>query len=92
MAEMTSGLLWRMDARTPEAAATEWERIKSRFRERFGTEPVGAVVGEKAVALLDQAYDAGLLPPGSTLCLVARNIIDNADSAWWIHMHDAEES
>ena len=87
MAEMTAGLLWSMDARTPQAAAVEWARIKSRFRERYGTEPVGAVIGEKAVALLDQAFDAGLLQPSGVIALTARNIIDNAESAWWIHMH-----
>jgi hypothetical protein len=91
MPELRSGLLWRMDARTKEAAAAEWEHIKDRFRERYGTEPVGAVIGEKAVALLDQAHDAGLLRPSGVLALVARNIIDNEDSAWWVHMHNDEE-
>ncbi len=92
MPEMRPGLLWSFESRTPATAAVEWERIKARFRERYGTEPVGAVIGEKVCDLLDTAHETGLLPEGKTLCIVARNIIDNANSAWWVHMHGGEEA
>lgn len=92
MPELRSGLLWSMDARTPAAAAAEWQKIKRRFTERYGTEPTGAVIGEKVCELLDKAHEDGLLPEGKMLCVVARNVLDSQHSAWWVHMHDGEEA
>ena len=74
MPELRSGLLWRMDARTPAAAAVEWLDAKARFTERTGAAPVRAWVGELAYSLLDAAEAAGLMRDGTVMVRLDDNL------------------
>lgn len=67
MPELRSGLLWRMEARTPRAAAAEWIDAKLRFGLRTGSAPVRAWVGGMAYSLLDAAEAAGLMRDGTVV-------------------------
>ncbi len=60
MPELRSGLLWRMDARTPKAAAEEWKLAKARFTERTGTIVKRGYAGFGSFRHLRDAVKAGL--------------------------------
>jgi hypothetical protein len=74
MPELRSGLLWRLDARTPHAAAAEWLEAKLRFGLRTGAEPKRAWVGASAYSLLDAAEAAGLMVGGKVATVKDSNL------------------
>jgi hypothetical protein len=62
MAELRSGLLWRMDARTPKAAAEEMEAAAKRFVERTGGKVTLIYTGLAAEGLVNSSFRLGLTP------------------------------